>query len=86
MPLAMPLFLHIHMEGIEMDEDVVGTDRSTSARLFGGVEQMVLVAVDGLDAELQAALLRGWRPRRAPSSDCHIRPASAGIGSLIGPP
>jgi hypothetical protein len=52
--VADTLFLDIHMVGIEMNEDVVGADALDHLhRLAAGIDQMVLVAVDGLYAELE---------------------------------
>ncbi|MOA12854.1 hypothetical protein D3C78_1328780 [compost metagenome] len=86
------LFLHVHVEGIEMDKDVIGTDTFDQRhRLFGGIEQMVLVAVHGLDAELQAERFRvAGSPRKCP---CQVviftlrrRKSGSLIGAAIGDP
>ncbi|MCY1370752.1 hypothetical protein D9M69_578570 [compost metagenome] len=56
---ADALLLDVHVIGVEVDEDVIGADPLDHVDcLPAGVDQVVLVPVDRLDAQLDAARLR----------------------------
>ena len=58
-------FLDVHMIGIEMHEDIVGADLLDQRdSLRGRIDDVVLVAVDGFDAEFDAPCFgAAWRRR-----------------------